>query len=39
MVNYAIPFNFVCAALTVLFVVLKLRDLKFRKSNGVTEAP
>jgi hypothetical protein len=33
MVNYAIPMNLICWLLTVLFIFLKFRDLKERKST------
>jgi hypothetical protein len=39
MVSYAIPFNIMCTILTVLYVILKLRDLRLRKSNGGVSDP
>ena len=30
MVNYAIPFNFLCVVLTIIFITLKFRDLRLK---------
>lgn len=30
MVNYAIPFNLICAVLTITFITLKFRDLRLK---------
>jgi hypothetical protein len=38
MVNYAIPFNFLCAIVTLLFILLKFNDLKNRKTVDSSES-